>query len=91
VAATIELARVPVAPECRRRFGAGAPAFAATAGEDYELVAAIPPSALAGVRASRGFRLTVVGGITRGRPAVRLLDAQGHTVRTPRGGFDHFR
>lgn len=94
VAAVLELARVPVARACRRALGARAAAFAITAGEDYELLVAVPAArrrALARLRARLGCRLTAVGRIAAGRPAVRVLDARGRPVRLPRRGFDHFR
>jgi len=94
VGAELELARVPVAPACRRALGAAASRFAATAGEDYELVVIAPPGARAalGRLAPRlGCRLTRIGHIVRGRDVV-LVDARGG--RLPPGrprGFDHFR
>jgi thiamine-monophosphate kinase len=93
VAAEIELARLPVAPACRRALGERAALFAASAGEDYELLIAVPPRrlpALARLRGSLGCRLTEIGRVVRGRPAVRLLDHAGRPVRLPRTGFDHF-
>jgi thiamine-monophosphate kinase len=72
--AVVELARLPLAPGATVE-------QAAAAGEDYELLAAVPPDA----------RLpewvTVVGRLTEGRE-LRLLDAEGRTV-TMRG-HDHF-
>jgi thiamine-monophosphate kinase len=91
VAAEIELARLPVATACRRALGERAEVFAATAGEDYELLVAIPPHQLPALARLRlGCRLTEIGRVARGRPAVRLLDRAGLPVRVPRGGFDHF-
>lgn len=88
---TLELAapQLPVAPACRAALGAAAAAFAATAGEDYELLAAVPPRRLAALR-DVGCRLTVVGRVRAGRPGVRLVDEGGRPVRLPRRGFDHF-
>ncbi len=94
VGAELELARVPVAPACRRALGAAASRFAATAGEDYELVVIAPPGARAalGRLAPRlGCRLTRSGHIVRGRDVV-LVDARGIRLRSGRArGFDHFR
>ncbi len=90
--AEILLAKLPVAPACRRALGEKALLFAASAGEDYELVVAIPPRwlpALARLRPRLGCRLTEVGRVTRA-PGVRLLDRAGRAVRLPRAGFDHF-
>jgi thiamine-monophosphate kinase len=94
VAAEIALARLPVAPDCRRALGPAAPRFAATAGEDYELLFALPQrreQALARVRARLGCRVTRIGCIRRGRPAVRILDDGGRRLTLGRRGFDHFR
>ena len=93
VGAAIELAKLPVAPACRRALGARGALFAASAGEDYELAIAVPPRrlpALARLRRSLGCRLTEVGRVTEGS-GVRLLDRTGRAVRPPRAGFDHFR
>jgi thiamine-monophosphate kinase len=74
--------------------GDSAPRFAATAGEDYELL--VTASARRRRRLERlvsrlGCRLTRVGRIVAGPPAVRLLDARDRPLRLPRAGFDHFR
>ena len=86
---------LPVAAACRRAFGGPAAAlFAATAGEDYELLVALPPRAeraLPRLRRRLGCRLTRVGRIVAGRPVVRLLDRAGRPLAAPRPGFDHFR
>src|SRR5439155_970666 len=85
-------ARLPVAAACRRAFGGPAAAlFAATAGEDYELLVALPPRAeraLPRLRRRLGCRLTRVGRIVAGRPVVRLLDRAGRPLAAPRPGFD---
>ncbi len=94
VAAEVELARLPVDPGCRRALGATAAMFAATAGEDYELLVAVPPRrlpALARLRARLQCPLTEVGRVVAGAPAVVLRDAAGRRVPAPRRGFDHFR
>jgi thiamine-monophosphate kinase len=91
VGATIELAKLPVAPACRRVLGGRAALFAASAGEDYELAIAVPRRRLAALARLRlPCRLTEVGRVTGGA-GVRLLDRTGRTVRPPRTGFDHFR
>ena len=85
---------LPVAAACRRALGRRAALFAATAGEDYELLVALPPRAERGLgrlRRRLGCRLTRVGRVVAGRPIVRLLDDAGRTLRPPRAGFDHFR
>jgi thiamine-monophosphate kinase len=94
VAADIELGRLPVAPRCRRTLGRSAAAFAATAGEDYELLFALSPRrepALARMRAGLHCRVTRIGRVRSGRPGVRVLDPAGRAVMLGRRGFDHFR
>jgi thiamine-monophosphate kinase len=94
VGAELVLDRLPVAPSCRRMLGPDAAAFAAVGGEDYELVVAVPARALrrlARIRRRLGCRLTAVGRVVAGRPAVRVLGAGGRPIRVARPGFDHFR
>lgn len=94
VGAEIELARVPVAAACRRALGPRAAAFAVTAGEDYELLLAMPRRrvrALTRLMPRLACRLTRIGRVTAGPPAVRVLDAQRQVLRLERAGFDHFR
>jgi thiamine-monophosphate kinase len=94
VGAEIELGRLPVAGGCRRALGRRAAAFAAQAGEDYELLVAIPPARARAVgRAARrlGCPLTAIGRVLAGRPVVRVRDPDGRLVHPARGGFDHFR
>jgi thiamine-monophosphate kinase len=94
VAADVDAGALPVAGACRRALGAAAPRFAATAGEDYELLVTAAPrrrGALARLTPRLGCRLTRVGRVVAGRPAVRLLDAEGRPVALERAGFDHFR
>lgn len=88
VGAVVRLDRVPVAPAVRRALGAGAAAFATTAGEDYELLVALPPS----VRPPGGLgcALTHVGDVVAGRPEATFVDAHGRPVRLATRGWDHF-
>jgi thiamine-monophosphate kinase len=96
VAAVVDAASIPVAATCRRVFGADAVAHAATGGEDYELLVAVPPRrlrALDELRARLGCGLTEIGRIVpsssaAGRPAVQV---PGAAWARRAGGFDHFR
>jgi thiamine-monophosphate kinase len=90
VGAEILLDDLPVAPACRRALGARATRFAATAGEDFELLVAMPAGARARLR-SLGCRLTRVGTVVSGPPRPRFVDATGRPVTLTGGGFDHFR
>jgi thiamine-monophosphate kinase len=90
VGAEVRLEDLPIAPACRRALGPSAARFAATAGEDYELLVAMP--AAARERLGRlGCRLTRIGTVTVGAPRVRFVDAAGRSVTLADGGFDHFR
>lgn len=87
--AVIEAERIPVAAACRRVFGANAVARAATGGEDYELLVAVPPRRMRALeRLDLGCRITEIGRIVAGRPTVRVPGTSW--ARRP-GGFDHFR
>jgi thiamine-monophosphate kinase len=93
VGADVELSRLPVAAACRRAFGARAAAFAATAGEDYELVFAVPPRSASRLRALArhlGCRVTRIGRLVRRPVRVRVLGPSGRPLRVDRRGFDHF-
>lgn len=89
VAAEVDAARVPVAAGCRRALGAVALDVALTGGEDYELLVAVPARRAARLRVP-GSRLTCVGRVVAGRPAVRVLDAAGRPLVPRQAGFDHF-
>lgn len=94
VGAEVALSRLPVAAACRRALGGGAAAFAAAAGEDYELLVALPAARarrLGRLRGRSGCRLTCVGRVTAGRAEVRVLDPRGRPLRLARRGFDHYR
>lgn len=93
VAVNLELDLLPLAPAVIRaaaRQGTPAPIFAAEGGEDYELLAALPPqfgaaeaSALA---TATGVPLTRVGAVVPGR-GVRLWLQQRQVTLA---GYDHF-
>jgi thiamine-monophosphate kinase len=90
--ARIELSAVPLADGVAvvaTAVGADPALMGATAGEDYELLAAVRPGALAGVRAGLDLPLTVVGALVEGDPGVDLLDASGALVDAGRGGWQH--
>jgi thiamine-monophosphate kinase len=92
VAIRLAADRVPVAPLCRSRLGANATAFALTAGEDYELACTVPRRrrrALDRLARRLGCRLTRIGVVERGRPAVTVVDAAGRPLALGAGGFDH--
>jgi thiamine-monophosphate kinase len=91
--ARVRAAALPIDPALRRP-AAGDPRLlelALAGGEDYELLAAVPPSRLArALRAAgrAGVALTPIGEVVRGS-GLRLLDASGKPIRLARGGYDH--
>ncbi|HYC22639.1 MAG TPA: thiamine-phosphate kinase [Candidatus Bathyarchaeia archaeon] len=93
VGAAVDRERLPRLPEVAALDASGAD-FAASGGEDYELVFACPPAIdheLERFSAALGLELTVIGRCTEAQAGVRLLAADG-TVREPATrGFDHFR
>jgi thiamine-monophosphate kinase len=88
----IELERLPIAGGVAAvAEAAGIDRFdlAAGAGEDYELLAAIPEGAIAGAAAeAAGIALTPIGRVIQGAGSA-LLDAARSEVAP--GGFDHLR
>ncbi|HZR81350.1 MAG TPA: thiamine-phosphate kinase [Candidatus Binatia bacterium] len=94
VGARIERDRLPRLPEVAALDAAGRD-YAATGGEDYELVFAIPPALAAGgladLAARAGVALTDVGEVVEATAGVHLVDASGRPVAPGSGsGFDHF-
>lgn len=93
VALDLELDLLPLAPAVVRaaeRQGTPAPIFAAEGGEDYELLAALPPAfgeaVAAALAAATGVPLTRIGAVAEGS-GVRLW----HERRQVRlAGYDHF-
>jgi thiamine-monophosphate kinase len=94
VGANIEVAKVPLSPAARAAV-TGDPRTietALTGGDDFEVVATVPPRRLASfISAARrtGVRVTPIGRVVRGR-AVRFLDNRGRQLRFARASFSHF-
>jgi thiamine-monophosphate kinase len=93
VAIDVDLERVPVAPDVAAvaaRLGMPPTAFAAQGGEDYELLAALPPDfgedGARRFRAEVGLALTRVGAARAGT-GVRLLSGGAEVALR---GYDHF-
>lgn len=94
VGATLDTAHLPVDPAVRRLLGEEPAREAALhGGEDYELLAAVPPRAASRLDTlSQRLKtaLTVIGRVEPRRRGCRLRDRLGKLRPLPRGGFDHF-
>jgi thiamine-monophosphate kinase len=90
--AEIDLEAVPVAPGAAavaRAAGRDPGVLAATGGDDYELLAAVPPEALAGLRAAVApLPLTPVGRLEEGEPGAAVL-RDGAPIALERAGWEH--
>ena len=90
VGATLEVERLPVLPAAQRaaaRSGERPWRFAARSGEEYELLAAVPPDAADRIVAECPVPVAVVGSI-EAEPGLRATE-RGAAVTLP-GGHDHF-
>jgi thiamine-monophosphate kinase len=90
VGASLAVERVPVLPaasEVAEHSGERPWSLAVRSGEEYELLAAVPPDALEAVVAECPVPVTVIGAIEP-EPGLRATD-RGAAVAVP-GGFDHF-
>ncbi|UFQ97156.1 thiamine-phosphate kinase [Pseudomonas wenzhouensis] len=89
VALEIELEQVPLSAALRAFAGEEQARLCALAGgDDYRLAFTLPPARLAELQAAwPGIR--VIGRVQAGS-GVRLLDAAGQAIETPRGGYQHF-
>ena len=96
VAGRINLAQVPVSPLARRLAPhlPDAVMTLITAGDDYEILAAVPPGKTAGfiaAAASADVAVTEIGTIEPGPSGLIIEDGSGQTVAIPdRPGWDHF-
>ncbi len=93
VGAEVERARLPRLVQVAIRDASGSD-FAATGGEDYELLAALPPGidddAITALARACDVELTVIGRCTAPGTGIRLLGEDGRDRATARRGFDHF-
>lgn len=90
VGATLAVDRLPVLPaaaEVAARAGEPAWRLAARSGEEYELLAAVPPDAADAVLAGCPVPATAIG-VVEAAPGLRATE-RGAAVALP-GGFDHF-
>ncbi len=90
--ARIDLAALPLADgvaEVAAATGHEPRVRAATGGEDYELLVALPPGRVEAARGRLGGRLHVVGRLVAGPPGVDLVAEDGATVPVERLGWEH--
>lgn len=93
VGAQVLAARLPGPPARAAGSAARALALAASGGEDYELLFAVPPSRLgrlAALERRGGVALTHIGLLRSGR-GVEVIDAAGRTYIVRAAGHDHLR
>jgi thiamine-monophosphate kinase len=95
VAADIEVARVPLSDAARKAVTGDQALIetALTGGDDYEVVATVPPEArdalMAAARAG-GVPLTEIGVIRADRPGAYFLDHEGKPLVFKKASFSHF-
>jgi thiamine-monophosphate kinase len=95
VAAEIEVARVPLSQAARVAL-ASEPALIetiVTGGDDYEVLACVPPGKVAGLRreaSAAGIAITEIGTVAAGQGQTCFLDAQGEPLALAHPSFSHF-
>jgi thiamine-monophosphate kinase len=95
VGAVIETSRVPFSAAGRKAL-ARAPDLLEdliAAGDDYEIVAAVPEASAADFEAeaeANGISLTMIGHLEKGESKVRVVGPDGVTLKLARKGFTHF-
>ena len=95
VGAEVRTADLPLSPAMRRALAAEPARIrnVVAAGDDYEILAAVPPAAGADFEAAAeraGVAVIRIGRITSDRE-VRVLDAAGVPLAPARTGWDHFQ
>ncbi len=95
VGGELDLREVPFSSAARAYFAldAGGIEIAATGGDDYEVLAAVPEaeaSAFAAVAAAAGVPVRLIGRVSEGVSALRVVGFDGEAVRFARGAYSHF-
>lgn len=95
VGAVIETARVPFSPAAQKALKREPMLLAAllTAGDDYEIVAAVPEASAAGFEAeatAKGATLTMIGRVDGDAGAVRVVGPDGNLLTLEHRGYAHF-
>lgn len=92
----LHASRLPMSAElqaCARELDTDALTWAASGGEDFELLLTADPDAAGNILATTettGTRITEIGQVTEDG-GVRVLDDSGNQIDIPTGGWDHFR
>ena len=95
VGAVIEADKVPLSPAARKALAREPKLLATllTAGDDYEIVAAVPElsvSAFEGEASNKGVSVTAIGRMVEGKGEARLVGADGRHLDVPQKGYVHF-
>ena len=95
VSATIKAARVPLSPAASKAVAKKPKLLAEliTAGDDYEIVAAMEASHASGFEKEaqdHGVTVTAIGEIGAGHGEVAVVDGEGRPLKLARAGFEHF-
>jgi len=97
VSAEIDFDAIPVAAAVRALFPNDWLSFSTSGGEDYELLATLPPATADRIISSAaeiGSTLTRIGTVVRKgdeTPSLRIRDLDGRATLVASGAFDHFR
>jgi len=92
--ATVSAVDLPLSQPFRMALSCGVAAIAdaLAAGDDYEVLAAVPPNAADAYRAAAaagGVEVTAIGTVEAAR-GLRIVDASGDEIDLGRTGYDHF-
>ena len=95
VTATIEAARVPLSDGARAALAREPALFETilTGGDDYEVLASVPPDKLASLRdraSAKGVAITEIGVVSVGDTEPRVQDRHGRTLAFAHPSFSHF-
>ena len=95
VSATIDAPRVPLSPAAGKAVARKPELLAEliTAGDDYEIVAAMEASHAGGFEKEaeqHGVTVTAIGEVHAGSGEVQVLDKEGRALKLDRNGYEHF-
>ena len=95
VGAVIEAGKVPLSPAARKALAHEPELLASllTAGDDYEIVAAVPETSVSAFEAeakNKGMPVTAIGRISGSGGEVKVLSPDGKPLELDRKGYAHF-